>query len=459
MSVLSRSAAVIVSAMLIASVYSLTPLLVGAATETTAGNDSFDGREGVPVVVAAPGVTNNDFPSDSATLLMNIELVSGPSVPGVLVLDSGGGFTYTPTDLSYSGPVTFTYTISDDLFATSTAATVTIHIADNPSSANQTLTTLIDTASSSALTYLDGDTSGNLFTFATTSDPLNGTISLNTANGAFIYTPNSAYVGPDEFKWVVGDGGATSTEATVSITVLAAPQIGISFVVVSNNGVVATTSDNALFDGATTTGATTTASVGAHTIAAIPLAGYTTTIGGACASDGTITLVGGQMYHCVITHTQNGSPAPAAEEQKPANGPISTIGPSFGMISTFSGSVLGASTTASTTSLPELPPGCTPMLSGFFRKERMQNDSEQVKKLQQFLNDKLEANLPLTGEFGAGTDAAVKRFQMKYADQILSPWGISAPTGFVYLTTQRWINLMSCSSLALPMPKLVPYRG
>ncbi len=122
------------------------------------------------------------------------------------------------------------------------------------------------------------------------------------------------------------------------------------------------------------------------------------------------------------------------------------------------GVVLGASTTASTT-LPELPANCTPMLSGFMRKAKMgmDNNVDDVMKLQQFLNDKVQANLPVTGEFGPLTDAAVKKFQESYLEHILSPWGIDKGTGFVYLTTQRWINLMSCPKLDLPMPMLVPY--
>lgn len=118
------------------------------------------------------------------------------------------------------------------------------------------------------------------------------------------------------------------------------------------------------------------------------------------------------------------------------------------------GKVQGASTT-----LPELPAGCTPMLKGFMRNARMgmNNDSDEVMKLQQFLNDKVQANLPITGEFGPLTDAAVKKFQETYLEEILQPWGITSGTGFVYLTTQRWINLMTCPKLDLPMPKLVPF--
>ncbi len=132
---------------------------------------------------------------------------------------------------------------------------------------------------------------------------------------------------------------------------------------------------------------------------------------------------------------------------------IGYMGTPYDMTNGFGmGSVKGASTT-----LPELPAGCTPLLSGFMRKDDMINSSDEVMKLQKFLNEKMQANLPLNGLFGPATDAAVRAFQTRYLDDVLTPWGITEPTGFVYLTTQRMINLMSCPNLSLPMPKLVPY--
>jgi hypothetical protein len=52
------------------------------------------------------------------------------------------------------------------------------------------------------------------------------------------------------------------------------------------------------------------------------------------------------------------------------------------------------------------------------------------------------------------TQNTVKQFQLKYAADILTPWGITEPTGFVYKLTQRKINLMTCSTLNLPYPVL-----
>jgi hypothetical protein len=457
---LSKTTSIILAAMLIASVYAFTPLFVHALNAPVASADSFNGMEGSTLTVSAPGVLGNDDDGDGAGVfpLTDVRLGDAPSEPGLFVFNNDGSFSYTATNQDFNGDVTFTYVITDDESLSATG-TVTMHIEnvdDAPTASNQTISTGEGSATSSVLVANDIDGSDTL-TYATSSDPSHGTLALDSASGAFTYTPDTAYTGPDSFTWDVFDGTASSASATVDITVVSAPSLGLSFLVV-NSGGVATSSDSALLDGATTTGATTTVSVGVHTVSAIPLTGYNITIGGDCASGGTVSLALGESKHCVLTYTdQSGGGTPAlgvTEEKKPANGPISTAGPSFGTITNFSGSVLGASTT-----LPELPDGCTPLLNGFMRRFDMINSTADVEKLQTFLNQSAGAHLEVTGMFGPETDAAVRAFQTAHADQILSPWGLRNPTGFVYLTTQRWINLMSCSALDIPMPKLVPYHA
>jgi uncharacterized repeat protein (TIGR01451 family) len=111
------------------------------------------------------------------------------------------------------------------------------------------------------------------------------------------------------------------------------------------------------------------------------------------------------------------------------------------------GKVLGASTT------------CGQYLFHYL-KRGAKNDPSDVLKLQQFLNQDLGLQLPLTGYFGSLTFAAVKQFQLKYAMDVLAPWvkyGLTSaqtPTGYVYKTTLWKINLLSCSVLGLPVPQL-----
>jgi hypothetical protein len=95
-----------------------------------------------------------------------------------------------------------------------------------------------------------------------------------------------------------------------------------------------------------------------------------------------------------------------------------------------------------------------------FMKFGANNDVEEVKMLQTFLNSKMNAGLPVTGYFGPLTLQAVKNFQAKYADQILQPWvdaGLMAsptPTGHVYKTTQYVINTMLCDEAKITYPVL-----
>lgn len=129
-----------------------------------------------------------------------------------------------------------------------------------------------------------------------------------------------------------------------------------------------------------------------------------------------------------------------------ANGPISGLG--GGPL----GQVLGASTGE------VLGESCGLYLDKFIRFNR-NNDAEQVKKLQQFLNKWLGLTLPLTGFYGPLTYEAVLQFQTQYASTILTPWGLTSPTGIVYLTTLRQINMLECPALALELPPLIPWNN
>jgi hypothetical protein len=83
------------------------------------------------------------------------------------------------------------------------------------------------------------------------------------------------------------------------------------------------------------------------------------------------------------------------------------------------------------------------------------NNPEEVKKLQTFLNEYEGEQIPVTGFYGEITMGAVNRLQKKYAEEILTPWGITEPTGYVYITTQRFINNKKCDGVVLPIPELV----
>lgn len=112
------------------------------------------------------------------------------------------------------------------------------------------------------------------------------------------------------------------------------------------------------------------------------------------------------------------------------------------------GEVLGASTTT-----------CSLYLRDYIKLGK-NNDTEQVVKLQKFLNLYMNASLPLTGIYEKTTARAVNAFQVKYWQDVLLPWvphGLKTdhtPTSYVYKTTKWKINMLVCAELNLPVPIL-----
>ncbi|OHB21896.1 MAG: hypothetical protein A2939_01345 [Parcubacteria group bacterium RIFCSPLOWO2_01_FULL_48_18] len=103
---------------------------------------------------------------------------------------------------------------------------------------------------------------------------------------------------------------------------------------------------------------------------------------------------------------------------------------------------------------------CTDEYLKEYIKYGRKNNPEEVTKLQEFLNNYMGEALPLTGFYGQLTREAVNRFQVRYSDEVLVPWlpyglqSATTPTGYVYKTTKRWINMLVCSVLNLPIPPL-----
>jgi peptidoglycan hydrolase-like protein with peptidoglycan-binding domain len=103
-----------------------------------------------------------------------------------------------------------------------------------------------------------------------------------------------------------------------------------------------------------------------------------------------------------------------------------------------------------------LPPTTTPSVSPKISCTKILNNlkygmrSPEVKCLQEFLKAQGPEIYPeglVTGYFGPLTLAAVKRFQQKYWQEILAPWGLTKdqPTGFVGPTTRSKINQLLAS--------------
>ncbi len=91
-------------------------------------------------------------------------------------------------------------------------------------------------------------------------------------------------------------------------------------------------------------------------------------------------------------------------------------------------------------------PVICPHFTQYLKLNSKVNDMNEARRWQQFLNDDLNAGLAVDGKFGPLSFQAVKNFQAKYFADILEPWGITIPTGYIYKSTRAKANsLFGCS--------------
>ena len=64
----------------------------------------------------------------------------------------------------------------------------------------------------------------------------------------------------------------------------------------------------------------------------------------------------------------------------------------------------------------------------------------EVEKLQRELNKQGYFNGPFTGYYGPLTRDAVSRWQATHSSEVLTPWGLTRPTGKFYQSSERWMN-------------------
>ncbi|MCJ8310222.1 MAG: tandem-95 repeat protein, partial [Hyphomicrobiales bacterium] len=206
-------------------------------------NDSDTVSEDSAVVI---DVLANDVDIDGTLVPSTVQIV-GTTNPGDPLVVGGegtwtvnsttGAITFTP-ETDYTGSVTdISYTVDDNSGATSSPATVSVTITgvnDAPTANNDSDTvTEDDTVAIDVLandTDLDGTLVPSTVQIVGTAAPGNplivagqGTWTVNTTTGAISFTPEADYTGavtPISYT-VQDDGGATSSSATVSVTITA----------------------------------------------------------------------------------------------------------------------------------------------------------------------------------------------------------------------------------------------
>ncbi len=211
-------------------------------------------------------------------------------------------------------------------------------------------------------------------------------------------------------------------------------------------------------------GTTITLDAGQYSVDEVLVSGYAKTLSNDCAG----TIAANETKTCTITNDDVQQSQP-----QPPSGGGGGLGLAGGGIMSYGGArvgqVLGANISATATG-PIAPAalegkvlGATTQCGIYLTtsiKRNAKNNPEEVKKLQQFLNDMLGTNLPINGKYGPLTEAAVRRFQVENFVEVLKPWvpyGLKSEktsTGYVYKTTKRWINMIKCPELNLPISQL-----
>jgi VCBS repeat-containing protein len=147
--------------------------------------------------------------------------VSDPT-HGTAAVDPNGDFRYTP-QAHFFGLDYFTFKACDNYTpsACSSDTTITIsvtHVNHAPTTANQTVSVAEDGTKTGTLVANDIDSSDTL-TFIKVTDPSHGSASVDSATGAFTYTPTPLYHGTDSFTFKANDGHLDSNVATVTFAI------------------------------------------------------------------------------------------------------------------------------------------------------------------------------------------------------------------------------------------------
>jgi hypothetical protein len=129
--------------------------------------------------------------------------------------------TYTP-NANYFGGDSFEFVANDGVVDSNPASvSITITQVNDPPTADPKLASTTQ-GTPVAITLSGSDIENDPLTFNVTSGPGHGSLSGVSPN--LTYTPTPGYSGSDSFQYVANDGAASSSPATVSITIQAALQ-------------------------------------------------------------------------------------------------------------------------------------------------------------------------------------------------------------------------------------------
>ena len=171
------------------------------------------------VTAKRTAITGQLVATDTDGDRLTYKLLDGPDKGTVTINATTGVFVYTPSRNGTGGD-SFTYTANDGKVDGNTA---TVHInirnaaQDRPPVASDLQ--LEGTRQAPVSNRLVGsDDDDDVLTYRIITQPGTGTVTVNQATGAFVYTPNAdRRGGTDRFTYVANDGIMDSNIATVRI--------------------------------------------------------------------------------------------------------------------------------------------------------------------------------------------------------------------------------------------------
>ena len=187
----------------------------GINDDPVAVDDTAGTEEDVSVAVA---VVNNDTDADGETPTLT---EVGDPANGTVEFDAATGeVTYTP-NADYNGSDSFTYTIGDAEGARSTA-TVSVSVTpvnDAPVATDDAAETDQEEGVTIAVVDNDFDVDGEEPAVDSVGQPGNGTVEIDGAANALLYTPDTGFSGEDSFTYTIVDAAGATGSATVTVTV------------------------------------------------------------------------------------------------------------------------------------------------------------------------------------------------------------------------------------------------
>jgi uncharacterized protein YhjY with autotransporter beta-barrel domain len=185
----------------------------------TAVDDAVTTNQNTPVTLNV--FTNDSEPDGDLLVFAGLTQPANGTATWVGQSLQNGSIEYVPMS-GFAGPDSFTYTVQDTAGG-SASATVNVTVVSTnqpPVAVGDSITTSVDTPVNFDPLANDSDPDGDALSIGGATSPQNGNL-VPESDGTFTYTPNPEYTGPDAFNYTAQDGNGGSSQATVTITVVA----------------------------------------------------------------------------------------------------------------------------------------------------------------------------------------------------------------------------------------------